>query len=189
VDWAYAISAGMRNRMVLPAVFGILLGYLLITVIIAVGVGAFVSQHQSIMSAITVLGAIYLIYIGISMFLNPSTPSADETQSHDSWIRWTINGIGVSGLNPKGLLIFLALLPQFTTTASSWPVPLQIVVLGSVFTISCGVVYMLVGFSSKAVLSARPRAAQIVSRLSGASMTLVALLLLMEQSMLVVEFF
>jgi hypothetical protein len=32
-DWAYAISSGMRNQMLLPAVAGMLLGYVVITVV------------------------------------------------------------------------------------------------------------------------------------------------------------
>ncbi len=184
MDWAYTISAGMRNRMVAPAVSGILIGYLLITAIIAVGVGAFVSRNQIVMTAITVLGSFYLIFVGINMIMRPSVPCAGEARGQDSWARWTINGIGVSGLNPKGLLLFLALLPQFTDTASSWPVPIQIIMLGLVHTISCGVVYLLVGYCSKAVLHARPRAARLVSRFSGVAMTLAAIYLFMEQVVL-----
>lgn len=39
-DWAYAISAGMRDRAIAPAIGGMLLGYLTITAVVAAGVGA-----------------------------------------------------------------------------------------------------------------------------------------------------
>ena len=39
-DWAYAISAGMRERRVAPAVAGLLSGHVLATLIVAAGVGA-----------------------------------------------------------------------------------------------------------------------------------------------------
>jgi threonine/homoserine/homoserine lactone efflux protein len=87
----------------------------------------------------------------------------------------------VSGLNPKVFLLFLALLPQFTDPTASWPVPMQIIALGLLHAFSCGVVYLLVGFGSRVVLQARPVAAQVVSRLSGAIMIIIAVLLLIEQ--------
>ncbi len=59
--------------------------------------------------------------------------------------RPAVKGLGVSALNPKGLLLFLALLPQFTDSHSPWPIPLQIVALGLAHTASCAAVYTAVG--------------------------------------------
>lgn len=39
VDWAYAISAGLRGRVVVPAVGGLLTGHLVATILVAAGVG------------------------------------------------------------------------------------------------------------------------------------------------------
>jgi threonine/homoserine/homoserine lactone efflux protein len=183
MDWAYTISAGMRGRMVLPAVFGLLVGYLIITTIIAVGIGAFVSQNKIVMTIISALGTAYLLWLGINMLLHPSVPQVGKEQDSDSWSRWAIVGVGVSGLNPKGFLLFFALLPQFTDPAASWPIPAQIMALGIVHVLSCSVIYLLVGYCSKAVLQASPCAARIVSRFSGVSMTAIALLLAAEQVM------
>lgn len=49
-------------------------------------------------------------------------------------MRRAAKGAGVSGQNPKALLVFAALLPQFIThgTASAWPFAAQIVLLGLV---------------------------------------------------------
>ncbi|MNJ64675.1 LysE type translocator [compost metagenome] len=116
------------------------------------------------------------------MLLHPSAPQAGESQETSAWQRWAIKGVCVSGLNPKVFLLFLALLPQFTDPTVAWPIPVQIVVLGFIHTFSCGVVYLLVGFGSEAVLRARPTAAHIVSRLSGAAMILIGVLLLAEQA-------
>ncbi|MFA5630884.1 MAG: hypothetical protein WC997_05195 [Porticoccaceae bacterium] len=52
--------------------------------------------------------------------------------------------------------------------------------LGGIHLVSCGVIYVLVGYGSQAVLQARPVAAQRVSRLAGVAMTGIALLLLAE---------
>jgi threonine/homoserine/homoserine lactone efflux protein len=38
-DWAYAISAGINGRRVVPAVMGLMSGHLLATLIVVAGVG------------------------------------------------------------------------------------------------------------------------------------------------------
>lgn len=181
VDWAYAISAGLRGRVVVPAVGGMLLGHLLATLIVAAGVGALVAGTPLALALLTVAGAAYLLWLGINMLIQPATPGADKAEAPASWRRWAIKGVCVSGLNPKVFLLFLALLPQFTDPAAAWPISAQMLALGLVHVLSCGVVYLLVGFGAQTVLQARPRAARWVSRLSGAAMIGIAALLLAEQ--------
>ncbi|WP_132927709.1 MULTISPECIES: LysE family translocator [Sodalis] len=180
-DWAYAISAGIRGSTVVPAVGGLLFGHLIATIIVAAGVGTFVAGYPAALTFLTVAGAAYLMWLGINMLVYPSLPKVREGHDSGSWMRWAAKGICVSGLNPKVFLLFLALLPQFIVPASSWPIPVQIIALGLVHIMSCGVVYLLVGYGSRAVLQTRPRAAQIVSRISGTAMVIIAVLLLAEQ--------
>lgn len=180
-DWAYAISAGLRGRFVTAAVGGLLVGHLVATAIVAVGVGGLVANNRVAMLVLTTAGASYLLWLGINTLISPALPQSDQTQDSDSWLHWATKGACVSGLNPKVFLLFLALLPQFTEPAGSWPVPVQIVALGLVHSLSCGVVYLLVGFGSQVVLTARPAAARFVSRLSGTAMIIIAALLLIQQ--------
>ncbi|KJZ34252.1 MULTISPECIES: LysE family translocator [Pseudomonas] len=182
-DWAYAISAGLKHRVVIPAVGGLLSGHLIATLVVAGGVGTLVANHPLALSVLTMAGAGYLLWLGINMLVRPSTPHADEVQASGSWKRWAFKGLCVSGLNPKVFLLFLALLPQFADATAPWPVPMQMIALGLVHTISCGVIYLLVGFGSQVVLRARPAAAQRVSRFSGAAMILIALALFAEGSL------
>ncbi|UVL38449.1 LysE family translocator [Pseudomonas sp. B21-040] len=179
-DWAHAISAGLKHRVVIPAVGGLLSGHLIATLVVAGGVGTLVANHPLALSVLTMAGASYLLWLGINMLVRPSTPHADEVQASGSWKRWAFKGLCVSGLNPKVFLLFLALLPQFADATAPWPVPMQMIALGLVHTISCGVIYLLVGFGSQVVLRARPAAAQRVSRFSGAAMILIALALFAE---------
>ncbi|PMZ87173.1 MULTISPECIES: LysE family translocator [unclassified Pseudomonas] len=180
-DWAYAISAGLKHRVVIPAVGGLLSGHLIATMVVAGGVGTLVANHPVTMSVLTMAGAGYLLWLGISMLVYPSTPHADEVQASGSWKRWALKGLCISGLNPKVFLLFLALLPQFADATAPWPVPVQMIALGLVHTFSCGVIYLLVGFGSQVVLRARPAAARLVSRFSGAAMILIAVALFAEQ--------
>ncbi|KAF0866238.1 LysE family translocator [Pseudomonas sp. LD120] len=180
-DWAYAISAGLNGRVVIPAVSGLLSGHLLATLVVAAGVGGLVARYPLALSTLTVAGAGYLLWLGIGLLRHPSAPQAGAAQASTSWAHWSFKGLCVSGLNPKVFLLFLALLPQFTSPGAAWPVPLQILALGLLHAVSCAVIYLLVGFCSRAVLQARPLAALWVGRLSGGLMILIALVLLAEQ--------
>ena len=140
-DWAYAISAGINGRRVVPAVMGLMSGHLLATLIVVAGVGVVIAQHPMALTGLTVAGAAYLLW----------------------------------------LLLFLALLPQFTDPTGSWSIAMQMSALGVMHLITCTLVYLLVGYGSKAVLATRPQAARLVSMASGGIMVLIAMVLLFEQ--------
>lgn len=180
VDWAYVISAGIRGRWVVPAVAGLLSGHLLATLIVAAGAGALLANNPAAMAVMTVIGALYLLWMGVNMLWKPAAPAASEQKS-DSRASWAIRGFCVSGLNPKVFLLFLALLPQFTDPLSTWPVATQIIALGLLHAVSCATIYLLVGYSARSVLQTRPAAAKNVSRLSGLAMIAIAVVLLAER--------
>lgn len=177
-DWAYAISAGIKGRHVVPAVAGMLSGHLVATLIVAAGVGSVITGAPGVLTVLTVAGAGYLLWLGIGMLRHPSAPAVGLNGDVGSRMKWALKGFCISGLNPKVFLLFLALLPQFTDVHAAWPLPLQMIALGLVHVFSCGVVYLLV-FGT--VLRTRPRAAQNVSRISGGLMIIIAALLLAEQ--------
>lgn len=180
-DWAYAISAGIRGRRVLPAVAGMLIGHLIATLIVAAGVGSVIAGVPGVLSALTIAGAGYLLWLGVGMLRQPPEPLAGQEEDAGSPLKCALKGFCISGLNPKVFLLFLALLPQFTDVNAGWPLPLQMTALGLVHVFSCGVVYLLVGYGSGTMLRTRPRAAQNVSRISGGLMIIIAVLLLAEQ--------
>jgi threonine/homoserine/homoserine lactone efflux protein len=181
-DWAYAITAGIQHRSVLPAIGGLLAGYLALTLTVAGGVAAIVAASPELMSALTAAGAAYLIWLGGSLLVKPAErPEAQSSIAADSWMRNALRGLGTSALNPKALLLFLALLPQFTDPVGALPLAGQIVALGVVHIASCAIIYIAVGTAARAVLRARPLAARVVSRVSGVAMLAIGLLLLIER--------
>lgn len=180
-DWGYAITAGLRNSSVLPAVAGMLAGHLLATLVVAAGVGALVARAPAVLTVLTVVGAAYLAWIGIGLLRQPAVPHAGKEPVATSWMRQAAKGLGVSGLNPKVFLLFLALLPQFTDPDADWPIGLQLVALGLLHVTSCAVVYVAVGLGARQVLRTRPAAARVVTRASGVLMIVIALVLIGEQ--------
>lgn len=181
-DWAYAIAAGLRHQSVLPAVGGLLAGHLVATVAVAAGVAALIARTPHVLTVLTLAGSAYLIWLGLGTLAHPSTPQATSTREGTT-AQQVATGFGVSGLNPKVFLLFLALLPQFTSPDARWPVPAQIVALGLVHVASCAAVYLAVGRGARRVLRTRPTGARAVSRFSGCAMIAIGALLIVEHVM------
>ncbi|OAG75655.1 lysine exporter protein (LysE/YggA) [Acetobacter malorum] len=174
-DWAYVISAGIHDHAaVVPAVCGLFLGYLAITGTVAGGIGALVASMPLAVTILTFAGAAYLIKLGISLLRHPSLPKEGHERETGAR-RWITKGFAISGLNPKALLFFLALLPQFTNPGSSWPIFLQIGILGIIHTMNCVFIYLMVGFGARTLLSSRPRASIVTGYISGVIMIMLGL--------------
>ncbi|GAB2880616.1 LysE family transporter [Streptomyces deserti] len=181
-DWAYTISAGLRGRSVLPAVGGLVTGYALHTVLAAAGLAVLVAGSPLLLTALTVAGAAYLVWLGWGVLRRPGTPGTDGEAVAASGARAFLRGATISGLNPKGLLLYLSVLPQFLATGGGHlPVPVQTGVLGLLHMGCCAAVYLTVGVAARAVLGARPAAARAVVRTSGAAMLGVGALLLVQR--------
>src|SRR5262245_25713653 len=117
-DWAFMLSVGLAGRSVVPAVGGLVIAYTVITAIVAAGVGALVAGTAAALTALTVAGGLYLVWHGATTLTKPSSPAVLSRPVPGADWHILVKGVGVSGLNPKGLLIFLALLPQFTSPAT-----------------------------------------------------------------------
>lgn len=155
----------------------------MLTAVVAAGLAGLVVSMPSVLTALTVLGAGYLVWLGLATLVRPAVPQF-ATQGIDqgrSWAGRAVRGAGNSGLNPKALLLFLALLPQFATHGAAWPFAAQIALLGAVHTANCTVVYSGVGATARRVLRARPAVARAVSRCSGTAMIAIGVALAEER--------
>ncbi|MER6220593.1 LysE family translocator [Streptomyces sp900105755] len=179
-DWAYVIAAGVRGRSVPRAVAGLIAGYALHTALAVAGLAVLVARSPRLLTALTVAGAGYLLWLGWGVLCRPMVPrEAEEAEAGAQGFR---RGAAISGLNPKALLLYLSVLPQFlVTTGARLPVAAQTAVLGALHMAACAAVYLAVGALSRALLAARPRAARAVTRTSGAAMLGIGALLLGER--------
>ncbi|MFI1916682.1 LysE family translocator [Nocardia sp. NPDC020380] len=180
-DWAFILATGVRDRTVAPAVLGLMIGYLGLTLLVAAGVGAVIGSSALFLTVLTVSGASYLLWLGISILRKPGALQAGSPGAGGAPAQRVLAGIGVSGLNPKGLLVFLAMLPQFTDRHGAWPLPIQLAALGLVFVATCGLFYTVVGIGARRILAAKPSVSWWISRISGIAMIIVGLLLLIER--------
>jgi threonine/homoserine/homoserine lactone efflux protein len=183
-DWAYVVAVGLRDRMVIPAVAGLVAGYAALTVPVAVGLAALVATSPSALTAMTLAGAAYLIWLGASVLFRPAEADAvSRSPRPASTLRVAARGAVTSGLNPKGLLLFVAVLPQFVSRHGALPVPIQTGVLGAIHAGNCAVGYLALGTLARNLLAARPAAADTIARTSGIVMIVLGVLLVLERAL------
>lgn len=97
----------------------------------ALGVSAIVMASAALFAALKLVGAAYLVGIGVRTMLaarrdaTASAPSVERVGVHRAFRE----GVLVEALNPKTAAFFLAFIPQFVSPEAG-PVALQFVVLG-----------------------------------------------------------
>ncbi|MFF9583151.1 LysE family translocator [Streptomyces achromogenes] len=195
-DWAYVITTALRGGRVPRAVAGLVCGYALHTALAAAGLAVLVAGSPGLLTAVTVAGAGYLLWLGWGVLRRPAVPGATGRASAETVPGATypaspepaadgrpfLRGATISGLNPKGLLLYLSVLPQFLTLRGAHlPVPAQTAALGLLHMACCAAVYLTVGALARALLAARPAAARAVTRTSGAAMLGIGAFLLVER--------
>jgi threonine/homoserine/homoserine lactone efflux protein len=117
----------------LLSVLGNAIGELLQIATVALGVGLVLAQSLLLFSVVKFAGAAYLIYLGIQAIRHRGggTTAADPSRSA-STVRILREGFIVGATNPKSIVFFVAVLPQFVDY-SVGAIPLQLGTLGAVF--------------------------------------------------------
>jgi threonine/homoserine/homoserine lactone efflux protein len=144
-----SLSRGFRPG--LAASLGILSANAMYFILSATSLGAILLASWQLFTVIKWLGAAYLIWLGIRMFLSASSrPEPDRSApqrlpSH----RFFSLGFLTQGANPKALVFFTAILPQFIDANS--PIGFQVLVLGmSSVLIELGVLSLYAAMSHSA---------------------------------------
>lgn len=144
-----AINHGVNHglRKTLFSCFGNLLGNILMAVASIVGLGAVLIASGIVFSVIKWLGIIYLAFMGIKLLLEPvkidntTNNSRISKSSHHLFIDGFLIAIG----NPKGILFFTALFPQFLNVeATTIDYAILLISLGIVAS-GCFMAYALCG--------------------------------------------
>lgn len=110
------------------------LGVYLQVIAVALGVGTLVEQSAAVFTAIKLAGAVYLVYLGVQAIRHRRSLAAalDVATAKKSVRRMLTDGFVVGATNPKVIVFFAAVLPQFADR-SAGHVPLQMLLLGAIF--------------------------------------------------------
>jgi threonine/homoserine/homoserine lactone efflux protein len=132
----FTVSRGIAlgRRAALATVLGNTGGLALQLVIVAVGLGRLLAASQTVLTAMQYAGAAYLVYLGVRSIRHRHRLSvAVETgATQPQTTRRTVReGFVVGVTNPKGLILFTAVLPNFIERGAG-QVTLQLATLGAI---------------------------------------------------------
>ena len=125
-------SLAQGHRAGLVSVLGLSTGALVHVAAATLGLSAILVASATTFGIVKLLGAGYLIYLGVRSIRSRSSGAVERNTTPRSHRRIFADGIVVSVLNPKIAIFFLAFLPQFVDPARG-PIPRQMFFLGALY--------------------------------------------------------
>lgn len=169
------ITIGVRRTFWM--MYGELLGVATVAIASVLGVAAIMTQLPQLFQAFKVLGALYLVYIGINMWrskgkLSPTNNEAEILIKKRSLFQ---QGFFTAIANPKGWAFMISLLPPFIS--QTLPLTPQLIILVVVILISefiCMTIYATGGKTIGKALTKRNNV-QLLNKISACLMIFVAI--------------
>ena len=173
--YATAQTIGGGKRAGWMAALGIHVGGYVHVIAAAFGLAILFQAVPSIYIALKLVGAAYLVWLGIGLFRAKGIDSASSDQlavggETKSASKAFVASAMVEIFNPKTALFFLAFLPQFTDPSAAFPVWAQLLILGTIVNImfsSADVVCVLLSTQMMGLLNRSQAANRWAQRLGG----------------------
>lgn len=158
----------------LLSVLGNAIGVLLVVVGVAFGVGLLIAQSVVLFTIVKIAGAGYLIYLGVQAIRHRREASARATAATPRRALWRVlaEGFVVGVTNPKTIVFFIAVLPQFVDYGAG-AIPLQMLVLGAFFValaLVCDGAWALAAGTARDWFAKSPRRIETLSATGGVLM-------------------
>ncbi len=165
---SYALAHGRKSAM--ATVLGVGLGDFTSMTCSMLGLGAFLLTSATLFTVLKWIGAAYLIYMGVRLWRAPVEPAnggdASATSETKPW-RIFLHAYVVTALNPKGIIFFIAFLPQFLDTAKAMlPQMLLFEATFLVLAITNASLYALMAAAARQTIR-RPAVQRSVNRVGG----------------------
>jgi len=131
---ARAVAWGRMTALL--TALGNALGMLLLSVFIAVGLGPLLQRYDLLLIVVQVLGGMYLIHLGIDAWRHKQEHADDMVKIEEvkpSNYQILRQGFTVGALNPKALVFFSAVFPQFVDPDVG-SITIQLLIFGAIFT-------------------------------------------------------
>jgi threonine/homoserine/homoserine lactone efflux protein len=139
-------SLSQGGKAAVFSALGVAIGYTGHTLLVALGLASILAASPVAFRVVQLGGATYLIYLAFTLLRSPGSRLQAEDVRESSTGLLIRQGILTSVLNPKGLLFYFALLPQFYVQGSL-SAAMQMLVYGLVTSLLCFTVYSLVGLA------------------------------------------
>jgi len=114
---SYALSQGRSSGW--ATVPGVALGDFTAMTASLAGAGALMATSATLFTTLKLAGAVYLIWLGIKLWRSqPALDSLPQTERVESRLSMFRNAWIITALNPKGMVFFVAFVPQFVNANS-----------------------------------------------------------------------
>jgi threonine/homoserine/homoserine lactone efflux protein len=138
---------------------------------VAFGIGALVERSVAVFTVIKLAGAAYLIYLGVQAVRHRRslTEAVGAAAARKTPLRILRDGFLVGVTNPKAIVFFAAVLPQFVDRAAGH-VQLQMLLLGAVFimiAVASDSTWALAAGTARAWLGRSPRRLELIGGTGG----------------------
>jgi threonine/homoserine/homoserine lactone efflux protein len=131
---ARAIAWG--RKVAVFSVAGNVSGSFVLSVFVALGLGPILQRSDLAYTAVQWGGGLYLMYLGFDAIKHRKIHAADMTNQGDSEpsaLRSMRDGFWVGALNPKAIVFYAAVLPQFIDRDKGH-ITAQLILLGAIFS-------------------------------------------------------
>ncbi len=165
-------SLALGRRAGVLSVVGNALGILPAIVAVAFGLGAVVAASVIAFTIVKLVGAAYLVYLGVQAIRHRHDHVAGTVTGPTSSGRLLWQGFIVGITNPKTLAFFVAVLPQFVDPAAG-PVWAQLLLLGLTFAalaLACDSVWAMAAGTARGWFARSPRRISTLSGTGGVMM-------------------
>ncbi|MFJ9363066.1 LysE family translocator [Nocardia sp. NPDC101769] len=159
------------RRAALLSVLGHSAGVMVVLGLVAAGLGAILAASAIALSIVKLAGALYLIYLGIQAVrqrrsLREAFESKVEPMENGRVLRQAVL-VGLT--NPKAIIFFSAVLPQFVAPKAG-AVPVQMLILGGLFLVVALIsdsVYALLAGTARNWFARSPKRLEVVGGAGG----------------------
>jgi threonine/homoserine/homoserine lactone efflux protein len=166
-----ALTIGRRGALL--TVLGNALGMFVQVVAVAFGLAALIETSAHVYTAIKLLGAAYLVFLGVQAIRHRRALVASDVSAPVIRTRRVLREGFIVGLtNPKMIVFFAAALPQFIDRGAGH-VPLQMVALGAlvpVVAMVCDSVWALAAGTARTWFAGSERRIERMSTVGGVAM-------------------
>lgn len=165
-------SIALGRRAGVLSVIGNALGTVPAVVAVAFGVGAIVASSVVAFTVLKVVGALYLVYLGVQAIRHRNDGVGRASTPSGGTARLLRQGFLVGLTNPKTIAFFVAVLPQFVDPAAG-AVWAQLLVLGLLFqtlAVVCDSAWALAAGTARAWFATSPRRMATLSGTGGVMM-------------------
>ncbi|BAK75732.1 lysine exporter protein LysE/YggA [Pseudogulbenkiania sp. NH8B] len=122
-----ALRYGMRGTF--GGILGIACGALAVAAISATSLGVLLAASALAFTVLKLIGAAYLIYLGIRLWRAPPFRFAEQSVYEASFGKRFLEGLSLQLTNPKAIFFFLSVFPLFIDPARSYPIQFATLVL------------------------------------------------------------